>query len=457
MRIFTKRIHLAGIGGAGMSPLAEYLHSQGHKITGSDNKCSDVTRYLEKIGIPIQYTHEPQYIKNADILIYSSAIRKNNPERVYAENNGVVPIRRAEALGLIMRGRYTVCIAGTHGKTTTTSMVGEVFCAANTDPTIIVGGKMRNNHSNATIGHGNILIAEADEYDRSFLAMYPSVAIITNIEADHLDCYGTIEAIKEAFVGFCDRVPFDGAVIACKDDAGVRDILPLVHKTIITYAVNCDADYMAEDITFENGKTLYTIKKHGDVLGKICLSVPGMHNVKNSLAAFAAASEMGIDFETISHALSSFKGVSRRFEIVDEINGISIIDDYAHHPGEINATIDAAKGCNYKRIIVIFQPHLYSRTRDFADGFAQSLSKADMVFLPDIYKAREEVQPGVSSENIVCKIHDNGNKNAWYQPDKTELINKISCIAEAGDAVIFMGAGDVGEMAGILAERLTNG
>jgi UDP-N-acetylmuramate--alanine ligase len=457
MRKFSKKIHMAGIGGAGMSPLAEVLLSHGHKISGSDTRCSEVTRYLERIGIPVQYSHTPQYIRNADMLVFSSAIKRDNPERIYADKNGIVSIRRAEALGQIMRDKYTICIAGTHGKTTTTSMTGEVFRAAGTRPTILGGGKLRDNLSFATTGNGNVMIAEADEYDRSFLAMYPSVAVITNIEADHLDCYGSIDAIKDAFIEFCSRVPFYGAVIACKDDSGVSEILPDIHETVITYATGCEADYRAEEITFEKRKTVFSVRKYGDVIGRICLSVPGLHNVKNSLAVVAAASEMGIDFETISSALASFKGVSRRFEIVGEINGISVIDDYAHHPGEIAATINAARSCGCKRIVAVFQPHLYSRTRDFINEFAESLSKADKVFVSDIYKAREEPQPGISSENIVCKIHELGNSNAWYEPQKEKLIEIVSSILEDGDTVIFMGAGDIGECAEVLVERIKNG
>ncbi|MGE5670424.1 MAG: UDP-N-acetylmuramate--L-alanine ligase, partial [Fibrobacterota bacterium] len=356
MKRFTKKIHMLGIGGAGMCPLAEVLQAHGHIVTGSDKSSSAATDRLESIGIKVQYNHNVDLVKHADLLVYSSAVRENNPERVYAREHGISCIRRAEMLGDLMRAHFTVCISGTHGKTTTTSLVGTILHDASMRPTVLVGGMVRSNESHAFVGNSNIMVAEADEYDRSFLAMNPSIAIITNIEADHLDCYGSIEAIKEAFVKFTERIPFYGAVVACKDDTGVREILPLINGTVITYSIHGDADYVAKDITFVNGSGVFTLVKQGVELGKINLNIPGKHNVSNSLAAIAVALEMGVDYKTVALSLAQFQGVKRRFEVIGIEKNITVIDDYAHHPGEIRATLDAARTSGYKNIIAVFQP-----------------------------------------------------------------------------------------------------
>ncbi len=440
-----------------MSPLAEVLHAHGHTVTGSDRARSAASSRLESIGIKVQYNHIPEYIKSAELLVYSSAVREENAERQYAVANGIPCIRRAELLGELMRGHFTICISGTHGKTTTTSLTGTIFHDAQLSPTVLVGGMVRSAESHAFIGKSNIMIAEADEYDRSFLAMYPSIAIITNIEADHLDCYGTLENVKDAFVKFTDRIPFYGAVVACIDDPGVRDILPSVHRTVVTYSVEGNADYCARDISFSEGKPSFTVVRKGAELGKITLSIPGKHNIANSLAAIAVAHEMGIDFNIISQSLNQFQGVRRRFELIGKEKGISVIDDYAHHPGEIKATLDAARTSGFKRIIAVFQPHLYTRTRDFLNDFALILGKADLVYITDIYKAREEPIPGVTSKTIVEKIIESGNKNAFHIPVKKELIIPIAQQVKAGDAVVIMGAGDIWEIAPLLLERIKNG
>ena len=437
-----------------MCPLAELLQARGHIVTGSDRKSTDVTSRLESLGISVQYDHVPGLVKNADILVYSSAIKEINPERVYARENGINSIRRAEMLGELMRANFTVCISGTHGKTTTTSLTGAIFQEAGKRPTVLVGGVMRGNESNAVIGDGNIMIAEADEFDRSFLVMYPSLAIITNVEADHLDCYGNLENIKDAFVSFTERVPFYGAVIACKDDAGVRSILPLIKKTVITYGVAGDGDYFAENICFSSGKPSFSVRKRGELLGELSLNLTGMHNVLNSLAAIAAASEMGIDFKAIAESLSEFQGVRRRFETIGLVRGITVIDDYAHHPGEIRATLDAARRCDFRRVIAVFQPHLHTRTRDFMDDFVTSLMGADQVFITGIYRARDEKIPDVSAEDMVNKLRSRGFINAHYVACKENLPGLLGKILVDGDGVIVMGAGDIRESAVDLAEVL---
>ncbi len=457
MKRFTKKIHMLGIGGAGMCPLAEVLQAHGHKVTGSDKIASVATARLESMGIRVQYNHDVDLVRNADLLVYSSAVRENNPERVYAREHGIPCIRRAELLGDLMRAHFTICISGTHGKTTTTSLVGTILNDASLRPTVLVGGVVRSAESHAFVGTSNIMVAEADEYDRSFLAMYPSIAIITNIEADHLDCYGSLDNIKDAFVKFSERIPFYGAVIACKDDTGVREILPRINSTVITYSVNGDADYVAKDISFVNGRGIFTVVKQGVELGTINLNIPGKHNISNSLAAIAVALEVGVDFKTIALSLKQFQGVKRRFEVIGIEKNITVIDDYAHHPGEIRATLDAARTSGYNNIIAVFQPHLYTRTRDFINEFAESLGKADIVYIADIYKAREEPIPGINSEAISNLIKASGHKFVYHIPDKAEIISEVVSNAKENDCVVIMGAGDIWEIAPTILEQLKNG
>lgn len=439
-----------------MCPLAEVLQAHGHIITGSDKLNSPAITRLKSLGINIQLNHIPDLVKNADLLVYSSAVKKDNPERVYARDHGIHEMRRAEMLGELMRAHFTICVSGTHGKTTTTSLVGEVFNNAGLDPTVLVGGMLRSADSYAVVGKGNVMIAEADEYDRSFLAMYPSMAIITNIEADHLDCYGSIQSIKEAFLSFTERIPFYGAVIACSDDCGVREIIPSLHRTAITYGLNGPADYTAESISFSRSRSSFTVKRRGQICGVVNLNLPGIHNVLNSLAVIAAATEMGIEFGLIASTLSAFQGVRRRFEIIAENCGITVIDDYAHHPSEISATIDAARRCGYKRVVAVFQPHLYSRTRDLLDQFVNSLLEADVVYVTDIYKAREEPITGVSSAAIVEKMIECGHSKASHIAHKEDVVAPLKALVKEGDAVIMMGAGDIRDCAVKFAGELTD-
>lgn len=457
MKKFAKKIHLVGIGGAGMCPLAEVLQAHGHRITGSDKASSAATAHLESLGIKIQFDHTPDLVKNADLLVYSSAVKPDNPERVYAQQHNILTMRRAEVLGELMRAHFTICISGTHGKTTTTSLVGEVFHDAGLKPTVLVGGMIRRADSHAYIGSSNIMIAEADEYDRSFLAMYPSVAIITNIEADHLDCYGSLENIKDAFVSFTERIPFYGAVIACIDDPGVKSVLPQINRTVVTYGLDSNADYCAEQISFSKGRSSFTVKRKGELVGVIHLNLPGTHNVLNSLAVIAAATEMGLEFSSVAHTLSTFQGVHRRFEIIGEAQGVTVIDDYAHHPAEIRATLNAARRSGYERVIAVFQPHLYSRTRDLMDEFVSSLQVADVVYVTDIYKAREEPIPGVHSKGIVDKISLSGHQQSHYVSTPDDLLPELSKLVKSGDAVIMMGAGDIWKCAVKFAGVLANG
>lgn len=454
MQNFKKRIHLVGIGGAGMSALAEVALRMGHVVSGSDLQRTSQTERLESLGIGIQYSHSPEKVKNSDIVIYSSAIKPNNPERVYAQKTGIYSMRRAEMLGDLMRSKFSIGVSGTHGKTTTTAMIGHLFLAAGRDPTVIAGGTLRGHGSNALVGRGAELIAEADEYDRSFLAMYPTFAVINNIEAEHLDCYKNIEDLKRAFVDYANRVPFFGTVFICADDPGAASIIPDVRPAVIKFGTMNDADYCARDISFSEGKARFAILKRNNEMGILTVPVSGIHNVTNALAAVSVASEAGIEFWEIRRAMSKFQGVKRRFELIGSYKGISIIDDYAHHPSEISATLSAARERGFKRLVVAFQPHLYSRTKFFLDKFAESLSISDIIVITGIYKSREESIPGVSSEEIVRLLKISGHRDARYIEDKNDIIDTIMPLLRDGDAVIFMGAGDIGEVGEILLERV---
>ena len=458
MRHFSRNIHCVGIGGAGMSGLAELLHCYGHTVTGSDRTRSSVTGRLESLGIKIQYDHSPDCVKKAQLLIYSSAVRRDNPERNYAGEHGIAELRRADALGQIMRSFTCICVAGTHGKTTTTALIGAIMAEAGVRPTVLVGGTLRAEGAPVVIGDGPVMVAEADEFDRSFLAMYPAIAVITNIEADHLDCYKDLDDIKNAFTAFAGLVPFYGALVCCSDDSGLRGILPrFAGKRVITYGIGHGAGYTAQNIEFVNGTASFDAVQNGSPLGRIRLSIPGMHNVVNALGALATALSMDVPFTAAADALAGFAGVRRRFEVVGRERGVTVIDDYAHHPGEITATLDAARRSGFKRIIAVFQPHLFSRTRDFMDGFAASLSKADSVVVTDIYKAREEPIPGISAATIVEKLHALGHKNAQYCGPREAAAQSAAQQAADGDAVVVMGAGDITETAAELVEVLRHG
>jgi UDP-N-acetylmuramate--alanine ligase len=451
-----RNVHFIGIGGVGMSGLAEFLCTMGYTVTGSDRQASAITRRLESLGLKVQYDHTPDLVKSADIAVFSSAIRSDNPERAYSIEHRIPMLKRAEMLGELMRMKFSVAIAGTHGKTTTTSLIGQIFHDAGLNPTVIVGGILRHYDTNAIAGTGDILVAEADEYDRSFLKMFPSIAVVTNIEEDHLDCYTGIDDIRTAFVQFANGVPFYGALVACIDEPQMPALLEGYTKPVITYGLRTDADYSARAVTFGTAGGAYDAYRRGEKLGRVTLPIPGIHNVKNSLAACAVASELGVPFDVIARSLQGFAGVRRRFEITGIASGVTVIDDYAHHPSEIRATIAAAKGAGYKRVIAVFQPHLYSRTRDFMDDFASALSQADSMVVTSIYKSREEPIAGISGETIVEKAKLQGFTNARFVATKEAIPDMLKKELAAGDAVVVMGAGDVNEICGPILAALGN-
>ncbi len=439
----TKKIHFVGIGGIGMSGIAELLKNQGFEISGSDKRSSNITEHLKSIGIDVHIGHNPEYVKNADVVVKSSAVKDSNPEVAEALSRKIPVIRRAEMLAEIMRMSYGIGIAGTHGKTTTTSMVGMVLKAAELDPTLIVGGIVKNFGSNNLLGNGKYIVVEADEFDRSFLSLSPIIAGITNIEADHLDCYKDLESIKNAFVQYANKVPFFGSVIACIDDHGVQSVIPEINKHLVTYGLSRQADIRAEEIVMKDFQAEYSLFVRGEYVSKIKLKVSGMHNVLNSLLAIGVGLELEIPIEKIAKGLNEFTGVFRRFEYKGKHNDVLFYDDYAHHPTEIEATLKGVRDNTKRRIVVIFQPHLFSRTRDFYQEFGRSFYHSDLLVVVPIYPAREQPIKGVTGELISQAAIKYGHRNVIYVQDNDDIIPKVKELIKPNDIVITMGAGSI--------------
>ena len=440
----VRRLHMVGIGGAGMSGIAEVLHENGFVVTGSDMGEGSVIDYLKHLGIRVDSKHEAKNVEDADLVVYSSAIPYDNPELVEARARRIPVIRRAEMLGELMRMKYTLAIAGTHGKTTTTSIVGEIWEEAGLDPTIIVGGVVKGKGSGAKVGKGDYLIAESDEFDRSFLSMMPSSAIVTNIDADHLDTYENIDEIKEAFVQFVNKIPFYGQAILCIDDPNVQQIYSRVRKPVITYGFSRQAKYHIDNLRFEKGFPHFEIFNDGVSLGEFQLQIPGRHNVLNATAAVALAMEEGIDVEVARRAVAAFEGVQRRFELIGEKNDILVFDDYAHHPTEATATLQGFRDAfPERRVIVAFQPHLFSRTRDQHDAFGSAFANCDVLLCTDIYPARERPIEGVTGALVSDSALAFGHRNARFVGDQLNLLPILKEELRPGDVVVLMGAGNI--------------
>ena len=441
-----RRLHFVGAGGVGMSGLAEILLlATPLEISGCDQARSEITDRLERLGAQIRIGHDPTHVEDADLLVISSAVGESNPEVAAARAKGIPVIRRAEMLGEIMRLKQGIAVAGTHGKTTTTSLTGMVLTEAGFDPTIVVGGQIHILGTNARLGKGEYLVAEADEYDRSFLALTPVVAVITNVEADHLDTYADLSDILDAFAIFANRVPFFGSIVLCVDDAGARSLLPRIQKRVVTYGTGDGAQLTAARIRLDQGATTFEVRDadHG-ALGEVRLRLPGRHNVLNALAAIAAGRELSIPFPTIARALKDFTGVIRRFETKGERGGVLVLDDYAHHPTEITATLAAARQVHPgRRLVALFQPHLYSRTRDFAADFGRSLAGSDIAIVTDIYPSREKPLPGVTGDLVAQAARSAGHTNVVYISDKTRVVGELERVLKSGDLLLTMGAGDV--------------
>jgi UDP-N-acetylmuramate--alanine ligase len=452
----VRKIHMVGIGGIGMSGIAEILLDQGFEVSGSDKQLSEITSRLERLGAKIFIGHDAGNLDEADVVVYSSAVHLDNPELVAAAEKKIPVIRRAEMLAELMRMKYGIAIAGTHGKTTTTSMTSLVLMEGGLDPTVIVGGKLSSfGGTNARLGHGDFIVVEADEFDRSFLQLTPVIASITTLEREHLDIYTDLEDIKRAFVEFANKVPFYGFVILCLDEPSIQEILPLIRRKIITYGVSAQADLRAVNISFSGNRSKFNLLQRGKDRGEIHLNVPGIHNIKNSIAAIGIGLELGIEFMKIKKAIESFNGVYRRIEIKAEVDGVMLVDDYAHHPTEVQATLSALRsGWPHRRIIAVFQPHLYSRTRYFHDEFGKSFLNADVLVVTDVYPAREEPIQGITGELIVDDARAFGHKDAHYVQDKRRLSDFLMQIQKPGDIVVTLGAGDISRFCEEFLEKL---
>lgn len=430
-----------------MSGIAEILLDQGFAISGSDKSLSEVTERLQSLGAIIYEGHRAENVApDVDTVVYSSAVAAENPEVQEAIRRKIPVVRRAEMLAEVMRLKYGIGIAGTHGKTTTTSMTSLVLMEGGLDPTVIVGGKLSGlGGTNARLGKGEFIVVEADEFDRSFLSITPTIAVLTTLEADHLDCYRDLEDIKGAFIQFANKVPFYGFVVLNLDEPALQDILPqLSKKKVITYGLHSpQADVQALDITHKENTTTFTVARGYEELGHITLQIPGRHNVQNALAAIAVGLNLGVPFEKAKSGIEKFTGVYRRWEKKGEVNGITVYDDYAHHPTECKATLTGAKSGWKRRVVCVFQPHLYSRTRDFYEEFGKAFLLADVLVITDVYPAREEPIQGVTGELIINAAKKYGHKETHYVKDKKDIPAYLKTITKKGDIVITMGAGDI--------------
>jgi UDP-N-acetylmuramate--alanine ligase len=437
------RIHFVGIGGIGMSGIAEVLLTLGYAVAGSDLKESDTTRRLVERGAVVRYGHDAKNLDEADVVVISSAVKPTNPEVQAARARGVPVIPRAEMLAELMRMKYGIAVAGSHGKTTTTSLVATVLHHAGLDPTAVIGGKLPLLGSNARLGQGDYLVAEADESDGSFMKLSPTVAVVTNIDPEHLDHYGSLDALKRTFVDFINKVPFYGLAVLCVDHEHVQAILPLVEKRHVTYGFTPLAAFRAVDVEYAELRTSFTAIARGKTLGRVELAMPGRHNVLNSLAVLAVADFLGVDFAVYQRALADFAGVGRRFTVRGTAGGVMVVDDYGHHPAEIRATLAGARtGFKGRRIVVAFQPHRYTRTRDLMGDFARAFNEAELVCVCDVYAAGEEPIAGVTSQRLVDEMRASGHPGARYVARRADVAATIESELRAGDIFITLGAGD---------------
>jgi len=438
-----KKVHFVGIGGIGMSGIAEILLNRGFEISGSDVALSEVTKRLSDLGIKVYEGHSSENLEDADVLVYSSAVTTDNPEVMAAVEKNIPIIKRAEMLAETMRMKYGIGIAGTHGKTTTTSMVGLALTDGGIDPTIIVGGKLSGlGGTNARLGNGEFIVVEADEFDRTFLKLTPTIAALTTLESEHLDTYKDLDDLKTAFIEFANKVPFYGFVVLCLDEPVLQDIIPKINKTIFTYGLTAQADIRAIDIEHDGFKSEYSVNYKGKNLGRIKLNMPGVHYVQNSLVAVTIGMELGIDFKTIKKALEKFAGVYRRFETKYD-KEVLVIDDYAHHPTETTVTLEGIRAGWSRRLVAVFQPHLYSRTQDFYQEFGKSFLNSDVFICTDVYPAREKSVEGVTGKLIADITKKFGHKNVHYIEDKNSVPDKLMELKEDGDIIVTMGAGDI--------------
>ncbi len=455
-----QRIHLVGIGGSGMNGIAEVLLSSGYAVSGSDLKSSPVTQRLLRLGAKIYDAHTAENVRGAHVVVVSSAVPADNVEIVEAHRLKIPVIPRAEMLAELMRLKSGIAVAGAHGKTTTTSMVASILAAAGLDPTFVVGGRVNHAGSSARVGEGEYMVVEADESDGSFLLLAPVIAVVTTIDREHLDYYPSLEEIQEAFLQFANRVPFYGSVVLCLDEPNVQAILPGVKRPVIAYGTSSQADLVISDVKLNGLSSEFRLKYHSDDLGVFSLPAPpGIHNVRNAAAAAAVALALNVPADLIRQGLANFSGVGRRFEIRGKFSGVTLIDDYGHHPAEVRATLEAARGCGYKRLLVLFQPHRYTRTQHLWEDFCRSFNHADILVITDIYAAGESPIEGITGESLAAGISAAGHKNVVYSSTLQGGIEFILREARPGDAVLTVGAGSVGratdELAMLLESRIS--
>jgi UDP-N-acetylmuramate--alanine ligase len=454
----VKRIHFVGIGGIGMSGIAEVLLNLGYGISGSDTQVSDTTLRLERLGAEVRQGHAAENIGQADVVVTSTAVKKDNPEVVEAHRLNIPVIPRAEMLAELLKMKFSVAVSGSHGKTTTTSMVSTILAQGGLDPTMVIGGKLASIGSNARLGDGDIIVAEADESDGSFLKLSPTIAVITNIDREHLDYYPGITEIKDAFLKFANIVPFYGCIVMCNDNEHVREIAGSIKRRVITYGIDHPADYCASDIRLLENKTIYQLSYQGQILGDVELVVPGLFNVYNSMAAAAVGRELGLDMVTVRKGLLAFTGVQRRLEVKGTEGAITVVDDYGHHPTEILATLAAARQMWKGKLLVVFQPHRFTRTKALFDEFTRSFTDADVLVLNDIYPASEAPIPGINSAALWAAIKEGGHPHVEYIAQAQSTIDFLLANAKPGDTVITLGAGSVYKIGeGLLAELAKKG
>ena len=450
-----QRIHLVGIGGSGMSGIAEILLSSGYAVSGSDIKTTAVTERLRNLGAKIQQGHQAENVHGAHVVVVSSAVRPDNIELTEAHRLKIPVIPRAEMLAELMRLKCGIAVAGAHGKTTTTSMVASVLSAADLDPTFVVGGRVNHAGANARVGQSEYMVVEADESDRSFLLLAPVIAVITTIDREHLDQYRSLKEIQETFLQFANRVPFYGTVILCLDEPNVQAILSGIKRPVITYGTSSQADLVIGNVTLRGLSSEFRLTYHGDDLGIFRLpSPPGIHNVRNAAAAAAVGLSLNVPAALIRAGLAKFSGVGRRFELKGTFAGVTLIDDYGHHPAEIRATLEAARGCDYKRLLVLFQPHRYSRTQHLWDDFCRSFNQADILVMTEIYAAGEPPIEGITGERLAEAISAAGHKNVVFTSTMQAAVEYMLREARPGDAVLTIGAGSVGRVLDQLAMLL---
>ena len=460
MKIFSKvkHIHLVGIGGIGMSGIAELLLNLDYFISGSDLRKTEVTEHLSDLGGKIFLGHRPQNINGADVVVFSSAVRGDNPEIVEARERSIPVIPRAEMLAELMRLKYGIAVAGSHGKTTTTSMIASILTKGGFDPTVVIGGRLNIwGGSNARLGRSDFLVAEADESDGSFLALSPSIAVVSNIDHEHIDFYRSMNNLRKTFIDFINKIPFYGRAILCVDDKEVQGLIPKLTKSYLTYGLNPQSDIRASGISKEGLNTTFDVIFKSRLAGNVTISIPGEHNILNALAAVGVGLELDIDFKYIMEGLKNPGGLKRRFEIKDERGGILFLDDYGHHPTEIMATLSAAKECwPDRRLVVVFQPHRFTRTRDLYDKFVISFNQADFLIITPLYGAGEEPIPGVDSRTLYQGIRNHGHRAVTYCDSTEDTISELLDQIRPGDIVLTLGAGDIHLVGTDLLKRIEN-